>query len=160
MTETPTDETPTELRTAVRVLPIDGDGRVLLLHGFDPARPAEPYWFTVGGGLEPGETPAEAAVRELAEEVGLAATPDRLVGPLAEATIEFWFDSVRYLQQQTYYAVRVAPDPITFAGQDAIEHASIDAYAWFSAAELAGTTDPVYPDDLADLLARAVAALA
>lgn len=153
-------DVPTRRRTAVRVLPIDGDDRVLLLHGFDPARPAEPYWFTVGGGLEPGETPVLAGARELAEEVGLTVTPDRLVGPLAEATIEFWFDSVRYLQQQTYYAVRVAPEPITFAGQDEIEHATIDAHAWFSAADLAAATGPVYPDDLADLLARGIAALA
>lgn len=153
-------DAPTQRRTAVRVLPIDGEDRVLLLHGFDPARPAEPYWFTVGGGLEPGETPPQAAVRELAEEVGLTATPDRLVGPLAEATIEFWFDSARYLQQQTYYAVRVAAAPITFAGQDAVEHASIDRYAWWSAADLAATTDQVYPDDLADLLARAIVTLA
>ena len=30
------------------------------------------YWHTIAGGVEAGETPAEAAVRELREETGLA----------------------------------------------------------------------------------------
>jgi dATP pyrophosphohydrolase len=33
------------------------------------------YWHTVAGGVEDGETYAEAAARELAEEVGLVAAP-------------------------------------------------------------------------------------
>lgn len=33
------------------------------------------YWHGIAGGLEIGETPAEAAERELLEETGLAATP-------------------------------------------------------------------------------------
>ena len=146
-------------RTAVRVLPIDGLDRLLLLHGFDPAEPERPYWFTVGGGLEPGESPVIAGVRELAEEVGLVVEPAALVGPLGEATIEFGFDSVRYVQQQTYYAVRVDAAPISFAGQDAIEHASIDAHAWWTVDDLRRTADRVYPDDLADLLTRSLTAL-
>ncbi|HEY2935645.1 MAG TPA: NUDIX domain-containing protein [Gaiellaceae bacterium] len=33
------------------------------------------YWHGVAGGIEEGESPAEAAARELAEETGLEATP-------------------------------------------------------------------------------------
>ena len=33
------------------------------------------YWHGIAGGLESGETPAEAAERELLEETGLAAEP-------------------------------------------------------------------------------------
>lgn len=146
-------------RTAVRVLAVDPADRVLLLHGFDPAEPERPYWFTVGGGPEPGESPELAGARELAEEVGLVVEPGRLVGPLGEATIEFGFDSVRYVQRQTYYAVRVDAAPISFAGQDAIEHASIDAHAWWTVDDLRRATEPVYPEDLADLLLRSLAAL-
>ncbi len=146
-------------RTAVRVLPVDGRDRLLLLHGFDPAEPERPYWFTVGGGLEPDESPVNAAVRELAEEVGLLVEPTGLVGPLGEATIEFGFDSVRYVQHQTYYAVRVGDAPISFAGQDEIEHASIDSHAWWTVDDLRRTAEQVYPVDLADLFTRGLAAL-
>ncbi len=39
-------------------------------------------WLPIGGELEPGETPTEAAVRELREETGLSATFHRLEGAL------------------------------------------------------------------------------
>jgi lipoyl(octanoyl) transferase len=41
-----------------------------------PAKGA--YWHCISGALEPGETPAEAAARELEEETGLVATPVEL----------------------------------------------------------------------------------
>jgi 8-oxo-dGTP diphosphatase len=52
------------------------DGRVLLVR-----QSYRSDWFLPGGLLQRGETPVEAAARELAEEVGL--TPTRVDGPLA-----------------------------------------------------------------------------
>ena len=46
------------------------------------------YWHTVAGGVETGETYAQAAERELREEVGLVACPVDL-----ERT--YWYDDVR-----------------------------------------------------------------
>ncbi|ACS85571.1 NUDIX hydrolase [Musicola paradisiaca Ech703] len=37
------------------------------------------YWSLFGGGLEPGESPAQAAARELAEEIGLIVDRRRLL---------------------------------------------------------------------------------
>jgi 8-oxo-dGTP pyrophosphatase MutT (NUDIX family) len=39
-------------------------------------------WALPGGRLDPGETPAEGALRETAEEVGLQLTPDAVIGLL------------------------------------------------------------------------------
>ena len=39
-------------------------------------------WALPGGGLDPGETPETAALRELHEEVGLALPPDHVLGCL------------------------------------------------------------------------------
>ena len=37
-------------------------------------------WMTIGGAVDPGETPAQAAVRECLEETGLTVETIRLVG--------------------------------------------------------------------------------
>ena len=38
------------------------------------------YWAVPGGGIEPGETAADAAIREVREELGLDVTLERRVG--------------------------------------------------------------------------------
>jgi 8-oxo-dGTP pyrophosphatase MutT (NUDIX family) len=50
---------------------IDGD-RVLLISMEPPGEPR--WWHFPGGGIEPGETPRDAAIRELFEETGLRAS--------------------------------------------------------------------------------------
>ena len=53
---------------------IDADGRVLLAKR-PPGRPLAGLWEFPGGKVEPGETPEAALIRELEEELGIAASP-------------------------------------------------------------------------------------
>ena len=46
------------------------DHRVLLVRETDPAVSGVQWWALPGGGVEPGEDPRAAAVREVAEETG------------------------------------------------------------------------------------------
>jgi 8-oxo-dGTP pyrophosphatase MutT (NUDIX family) len=58
-------------RTAGRVIVLDPAGRVLLFEGIDPGLIDAPrFWFTPGGGCEPGESFEAAARRELAPGCG------------------------------------------------------------------------------------------
>jgi 8-oxo-dGTP pyrophosphatase MutT (NUDIX family) len=52
----------------------DSDGRVLLGRRSDTGN-----WALPGGIIDPGEEPADAAVREIFEETGVIAVPERLV---------------------------------------------------------------------------------
>jgi 8-oxo-dGTP pyrophosphatase MutT (NUDIX family) len=123
-------------RNTARVLPVDQEGRVLLLHGWDPERPDDPFWFTIGGAVEPGETLPEAAVRELREEAGITIDPALLGEPIETAPIEFWWGGFHFLQDQTFYAIAVRDAVVSFAGQEALERATIDKHGW------------LYPEDL------------
>ena len=49
-------------RPTARVLLLDPDDRILLMKGRLPSNPDAPgVWFTIGGGIEPGESLYEAA---------------------------------------------------------------------------------------------------
>ncbi|MBF5029593.1 NUDIX domain-containing protein [Micromonospora sp. ANENR4] len=135
-------------RRAARVLLVDASDRVLLFQGSDPARPGHRYWFTPGGGLDPGESPADGAARELAEETGLRLAPAELGAPVWADTVEFPFDGVWYRQEQQFYLVRVTGWEVDTAGFTDVERASVHGHRWWPVAELATSTERYYPPDL------------
>jgi 8-oxo-dGTP pyrophosphatase MutT (NUDIX family) len=145
-------------RNTARVLPVDREGRVLLLHGWDPLRPDDPFWFTVGGAAEPGESLSEAAVRELREEAGIVVDLDRIGEPIEASAITFPFGGVRFEQDQTFFAVAIDDAEVSFAGQDPIERATIDKHGWLYPGELEDGAERPADPEIPRLMRAAVAA--
>lgn len=112
---------------------------MLLLHGWDPLKPQTPYWFTIGGGVESGETIAQAARRELREEVGIQLPIEQLGTPVATNTIEFEWGGCPIIQQQTFFAVAVDTVDVTFANQEELELETISAHGWWYGDDLEAT---------------------
>ncbi|WP_066910677.1 NUDIX hydrolase [Millisia brevis] len=67
--------------SGVSAVVIDHDGRILLARRAD-----NNLWAVISGILEPGEEPATAVVREVAEETGLTVRVDRLTSVDVTAT--------------------------------------------------------------------------
>jgi 8-oxo-dGTP pyrophosphatase MutT (NUDIX family) len=151
------DHAPLRRRTA-RVLPVDPDGRVLLLHGWDPHHPERPFWFTIGGAAEDGESLPDAAVRELYEETRISVDPAQLGEPIAEHTIEFSWGGHQILQDQVFYAVLVTSPEVSLEGLDQWEQATTDKYGWLAASELEDGERPAHPD-IPDLIRAAAASV-
>ncbi|MFO1036133.1 MAG: NUDIX domain-containing protein [Geminicoccaceae bacterium] len=63
------------LMPSVAVFPRDEQGRILLVRNLETGE-----WQTVGGGIDPDESPAEAARRECREETGLDVELTGIVG--------------------------------------------------------------------------------
>lgn len=145
-------------RRAARVLLLDAEGRVLLFHGCDPADASQgSWWFTPGGGLDPGETPAQGAARELAEETGLTVAPDHLGSPVHARVAEFRFAGGHYRQSEEFFVLRVDAHDVDTSGFSALEVSAVLAHRWWAPAELATAVaggERVYPAELPDLLAR------
>jgi 8-oxo-dGTP pyrophosphatase MutT (NUDIX family) len=137
------------VRLAARVLLFDPEGRLLLLKGRLPSAPDAPgWWFTVGGGMEPGESVREAALREIAEETGFT-----------EVTLgEILFQSDEVLRNRkqrpvrhrsTFLFARCEGGQPSRDGWQALERQFVDDIRWWTLDDLAAMAEPVYPTDLA-----------
>ncbi|MFZ0218212.1 MAG: NUDIX domain-containing protein [Candidatus Dormiibacterota bacterium] len=139
-------------RRGVRVLLLDPDDRLVLLCARDPLDPARgSFWFTTGGGAEPGETAEQTARREVAEEVGIRGFD---LGPLVwRERTRFTFNGIVFDQANDFYLGRTAVTDLDVSGQVAIERETIQQVRWWTGPELAGTPETIYPLGLAGLLA-------
>lgn len=104
-----------------------GDTRVLLLHA--PERPGvrPALWQPVSGGVEPGETPAQACLREVREESGFT-LGDVALAPVADGLALVVSPELTLLK--SVYAA-VAP-----RGEVRCDPAEHDGFAWVPASEV------------------------
>lgn len=103
-------------REAARVVLLDPEGRILLQEfQVDAGRS---LWMTPGGGLSPGETREEAAIRELREEVGHTAE----LGPCIWTRLsEFSFRGIPYRQSERFFLARAEQFEPDHSGWEPVE---------------------------------------
>lgn len=94
---------PNSIVPAVTAVVVD-DGQILLEHRVD-----NDLWAVPGGALEPGETAAEAAVRETLEETGLRVEVVGLVGIYSDPHHVIAYDNGEVRQQ---FSICLRANPI------------------------------------------------
>ena len=101
----------------------DGNGRILLLRRGDTGR-----WSLPAGMIDPGEQPAEAAVREVYEETGVRVEVERLGGVVMHGTAYPNGDRCEYLA--VWFRCRPIGGEARPDGDESLE------VAWFAPDEL------------------------
>ena len=152
----PDDGLPIVERSVVRLVVLDARGRLLLLHTRDPSCPDPGTWWELpGGGIEPGETYRDAAVRELLEETGIAALPGQVGPPAWRRRASFRHRHARRLQDEVIAAVRL---PVPGPGLDESQRLDYEkedyfGYRWWPVPEVLSSSERFYPGQLPVLLA-------
>ena len=128
------NDEPAEYRAAVGIMLLNSRREVFVARRRD--MPTMPAWQMPQGGIDPGETPRQAALRELSEEIGTAKA--EIIGesrgwlrydlPI-ELAGNLWGGRYRG-QSQKWFVMR-------FTGRDsdinlATEHPEFDAWQWIA----------------------------
>jgi 8-oxo-dGTP pyrophosphatase MutT (NUDIX family) len=143
-------ETPVIKRRVARVLLFDPAGRLLLL--FDPDPVDGGYWYPPGGRMEEGESPEEAARRELVEELGIDEVE---IGPvILKRRARFAYGGRSLDQDEVHLLSRVESPVVRGSRAGDIEAAAVAGHRWWLPAEIRASGELFFPEGLAEIVER------
>lgn len=138
------------IRRAARLIVLDPQGRILLFRYDVPGRP--PFWVTVGGECDPGESFEDAARRELREETGFEFEPGLQICQMTPEFVTVEGEPVQ--ADERFFRVHVPHANVDISGHTELERRLMQEHRWFALDELASWHEYIYPRNLAELIER------
>ncbi len=129
----------------------DQEGRVLLIQARDPANPSGRTWWEIpGGGIDPGETSAQTAARELWEEAGITSAT---VGPVVWVqAVQFTFAGLFFDQDEYIHVAWTDQTEVGPGALEALEALAFQGMRWWTVEEVTSSTEDFLPPRLPELL--------
>ena len=143
------------LSVSARLLILDNSSRLLLakyLH--DHHEHDLPFWAAIGGNVEPGETLADAAIREAKEETGI----DVALGPAVwYAEHEFKIAGTLYRFQETFFVAHLTDEgSFSCGGRPPLDQKTLMDMRWWTLDEIIHAEELVYPISLPEHLPQII----
>lgn len=140
-----------KIRNCVKIILLNEHNEIPLMLEENPnvftidGNPSGAFYTLIGGGIEPGESMYEAAVRELYEESGIT-----------KAEVEFgpvvWigeFEIILYGQRthfkMNYIVAKTKNSALSLANLTETEKIFVKEISWFSLEKIRKTRKPIYP---------------
>lgn len=139
-------------RPASRVVLIGPANSIFLINASDPADSSkEPWWEIPGGGIDPGESSADAAARELLEEGGFDQVS---VGPVVWAQhVQFSFGGFDFDSDEVIHVAWTSQAELKPpAGLEYLEALAFMGSRWWTVEEIESSSSPFLPPQLPNLV--------
>ncbi|MFN0090646.1 MAG: NUDIX domain-containing protein [Acidimicrobiales bacterium] len=144
-------------RRAARVVVLDKDKRIFLIHAEDPYDDRKPAWWEIpGGGMDPFESTEHCVRRELWEEAGIG---DAEIGPVIWVQhVSYTFAGMYFDQDEFIHVAWCDGGGIHRPqGLELFEAMAFKGARWWSLEELLATDFPTLPTRLREFLPAIVA---
>ena len=146
---------PGQHRETARVLLLDPNQRIFLLKThFDPEVQLPPRWITPGGGIDPGESTIQAAIRELDEETGIQVSGEQLGQEIWRSEgIWRWGDGINQHSYVDYfYQLEIDDLILDNSNWTDDERRDVLEFRWWKLDDLIESGESVGPSDLVEFL--------
>jgi 8-oxo-dGTP diphosphatase len=135
-------------RRTARVMLFDESGAILLVRFVVPREGGEfAFWALPGGEIEAGETEAEAAVREVREELGLEL---EIAGPVYRDSNQFFHQGEMQDNVDFLFRAECRREEPRLIGFTADEREIMKEIRWWSEAEIEASRERIFPENLAE----------
>ena len=134
------------IRNTVRVLLLNDKNEILLIR---IKKTENPFWFTVGGGIDEGESLEEAAFREIYEETGI--TKDQVkLGPIVwKGELDYPADDNQLMRHKQKFIVAKTQKTKVYAAQPTEwEKKFAGEMSWFSLEKIKKSKETIFPKQL------------
>jgi 8-oxo-dGTP pyrophosphatase MutT (NUDIX family)/RimJ/RimL family protein N-acetyltransferase len=146
------------IRECMRAILLNDKGEILLLKADDPKTTTTsgqyngPFWFLVGGAIEPKENEEEAVLREIYEETGIKKDQIKLGPVVWRGDLDLIINGRLTRLRQRFMVAKSAATDLSLEHLTTQEKQVIKDIRWFSLKDIEESKELIYPHCLKQYL--------